>query len=187
MRIRKPHTFQPLSAQAKLYVPVVRRALVDFAAQMWGPAPVWRWSNRPVYTNNEATRFNYAWLGTISKTDYSTRPEWVTADEQLCTCLESGAQVGERFRVLVFRDYGYNQHDEVEGSFRAAYLTLTEVSLVTEPTDEGLRMGITQLYDTLKQQPVHLTLRGYDRPEPDTRTELVPGIEVWTRVLAKHT
>jgi hypothetical protein len=180
-------TVQPRRAQMKRYVPMVRQALIDFATQTWGPAPTWMWSERPASTTDEANCLTYAWVGAISTTNPPMRRAWLTADARVCICLERAAGSGDQFRVLTFHEYGYDRQDAVDGGFLAAYLTRTEVSLTTERTDEAVRSGIARLYDTLTQRPVRLILEGYDRPEVDIHTELAPGIDIWTRVLAKHT
>jgi hypothetical protein len=177
----------PRRAQVKSHVPMVRQALIDFATQTWGPAPTWMWSERPVSTTDEANCRTYAWVGAVSTTNPPMSRAWLTADERVCVCLEHAAGSGYQFRVLTFREYGYHRQDVLDSGILAAYLTRTEVSLTTECTDEAVRRGIARLYDTLKQHPVRLILEGNDRPEVDIHTELAPGIDIWTRVLAKHT
>jgi hypothetical protein len=178
---RRKSTAIALHNEAQKYTEMVKQALADFAISVWGDPSCWIWSSKPKYRNAEADLYDYAWIGSVSRRDAQYASAVITSNERFCAFLEA-SDSGHNFRVLVFRDYGYHI---LETSI--SYLFLTEVSLKTELTDQDLLAGIKKLHNFLKDHPIQLTTEGYERPEQiDVTTQISSGIELRTRVLAKH-
>lgn len=165
--------------EAQQHLDTVSRILHDFASRTWGGPGSWDWSPKPAYVNYEANIFNYEWLGTITKQGY-TKTADVIAGDRLSVLLEEEDAI-YRFRVIAFRDYGYNYQDA------AAYLCVTEVSASSKPEPDDLRTCLEKLHCFLTASPISLTMQGDDRPDLDNRRLGYDGIEIRTRVLAKHT
>jgi hypothetical protein len=165
--------------EAKQHLDTVSRVLRDFANRTWGDLGSWNWSLKPAYVNYEANSFNYEWLGTITKQGYSKTGDVIAGDRLSVLLEEEDAMY--RFRVIAFRDYGYNYQDA------AAYLCVTEVSVLSKPNPSDLEACMEKLHGFLTASPINLTTRGDDRPDLDDKRLRYDQIEIRTRVLAKHT